>query len=152
MGKADNVVNLTVAREDHGADGAMIGHEAEQAIVRMGQALSGLADMMRSTNERMGALEQQVRLLTKVTPMQAGEINGAVRARAADLCSAHKMAGKEQAVAAAIRRVLRLSYGVQSVRDLPRCEYQVALQQAQIWDDYKAMKKIRGREAQRADT
>lgn len=30
--------------------------------------MRGMADMMRTTNERMGALEREVRMLTKVTP------------------------------------------------------------------------------------
>ena len=37
--------------------------------------MRGMADMMRTTNERMGALEREVRMLTKVTPAQATAIN-----------------------------------------------------------------------------
>ncbi len=36
--------------------------------------MRGMADMMRTTNERMGALEREVRMLTKVTPAQATAI------------------------------------------------------------------------------
>ena len=39
--------------------------------------MRGMADMMRTTNERMGALEREVRMLTKVTPAQATAINHA---------------------------------------------------------------------------
>lgn len=39
--------------------------------------MRGMADMMRTTNERMGALEREVRMLTKVTPAQATAINTA---------------------------------------------------------------------------
>lgn len=41
--------------------------------------MRGMADMMRTTNERMGALEREVRMLTKVTPAQATAINTAIR-------------------------------------------------------------------------
>ena len=47
--------------------------------------MRGMADMMRTTNERMGALEREVRMLTKVTPAQATAINTAIRERAAAL-------------------------------------------------------------------
>lgn len=119
--------------------------DATQVIGQVSQALQSMASMMRAISERMTALEQQVRLLTKVTPMQANEINAAIRARAAELCEIHRAPGCEKAVAAAIRREVRLMQGVQSVRELPRCEYAVALQQARIWDDYKAMKAIKAK-------
>lgn len=119
--------------------------EVAQAVTQMAQAMRGMADMVRATNERMTALEQQVRLLTKVTPAQAAEINAAIRARAAELCQSYRCAGCEKAAANAIRRAVRLMQGVQSVRELPRCEYSVALQQARIWDDYKAMRAMKAR-------
>ena len=45
----------------------------------------------------------------------------------------------------AIRRELRLTMGVQSVRDVPRCEYNVALQTVRLWDDYRVMKTMKGK-------
>lgn len=119
--------------------------DVAQAFGQMAQAMRGMADMVRATNERMTALEQQVRLLTKVTPAQANEVNAAIRERARELCESYRAQGSEKAVAAAIRRDVRLMQGVQSVRELPRCEYAVALHQARIWDDYKAMKAIKAK-------
>lgn len=52
--------------------------------------MRGMADMMRTTNERMGALEREVRMLTKVTPAQATAINAAIRERAAALCLSYR--------------------------------------------------------------
>ena len=48
--------------------------DVSQAITQMAQIMQGMANMVRATNERMGMLEQQVRLLTKVTPAQASAI------------------------------------------------------------------------------
>lgn len=124
--------------------------EAMQAIGQIADAMRGMADMMRTTNERMTALEQQVRLLTKVTPMQASEINGAIRQRAKELCASYRADGGEKTVANAIRRDMRLALGVQNARDVPRCEYQVAINQVKIWDDYKTMKAIRARASEKA--
>ncbi|MEG2469473.1 MAG: hypothetical protein RSB86_19040 [Comamonas sp.] len=116
-----------------------------QAWQQMAQAMRGMADMARATNERMTSLEQQVRLLTKVTPLQASEINTAMKQRASELCESHHAPGCDKAVAAAIRRDVRLMQGVQSLRELPRCEYTVTLQQVRLWDDYKIMKAIKAK-------
>lgn len=119
--------------------------EMQQALAPVVEVMRGMADMVRATNERMAALEQQVRLLTKVTPAQASAINEAIRSRAAELCAQYRAEGCEKATANAIRRAVRLITGVTSVRELPRCEYSVALEQARMWDDYKAMKAIKAR-------
>jgi len=126
--------------------GEIAHHEGvAQALVQLGQAMQGLATMMSNTNERMGRLENAVQLLTKVTPMQAGAINKAIRERAREMCEAHRAPGGEAQAQNAIRREVRLAFGVQSVRELPRCEYQVALRQVQLWEDYRAMKTIKSK-------
>ena len=72
--------------------------------------MRGMADMMRTTNERMGALEREVRMLTKVTPAQATAINTAIRERAAALCLSYRATGCEkQAAAGRMVRFLRRS-------------------------------------------
>ena len=116
-----------------------------QTLGQMGEIMRGMADMLRAPNERMAALEREVRLLTKVTPAQASAIQAAIRSRAAEICAQYRAEGCEKAAATAIRRAVRLTTGVNSVRDLPRCEYGVAMEQVRIWDDYKAMKAIRAR-------
>lgn len=119
--------------------------DVTRAIDQIAQAMQSLANMVRTTNERMAALEQSVRLLTKVTPAQAGAINAAIRDRARELCAAYRAAGCEKMAGNAIRRELRLTMGVQSVRDVPRCEYNVALQTVRLWDDYRIMKTMKGK-------
>lgn len=116
-----------------------------QLFGQLAQTMQGMATMIRTTNERMAALEQSVRLLTKVTPAQASAINAAIRDRARELCAEYRAPGCEAAVGNAIRRELKLTMGIQSVRDVPRCEYSVAVQTAKLWDDYKSMKAIKAR-------
>lgn len=119
--------------------------DVSQAITQMAQIMQGMANMVRATNERMGMLEQQVRLLTKVTPAQASAISAAIRDRAKELCAAYRATGCEKATGNAIRRELRLTMGAQNVREVPRCEYSVALQTVKLWDDYKTMKAIKAK-------
>lgn len=124
---------------------AQLPTEVSKAFLQMAQATVSMANMMRATNERIASMEREIRLLTKVTPAQASAINTAIRDRAGALCSDYRAPGCEKAVANAIRRALKLTTGVSSVRELPRCEYSVALQSVQIWDDYKAMKAIKAK-------
>ncbi len=124
---------------------ASIPADVQQVLGQMGEVMRGMADMLRATNEEMAALKREVRLLTKVTPAQASAINEAIRARAAELCESYRATGCEKATANAIRRAVRLTTGTNSVRELPRCEYSIALERVRMWDDYKAMRAIRAK-------
>lgn len=126
---------------------AQLPPEFVSAYTQTAQALASMASMIRATNERIAELEREIRLLTKVTPAQANAINAAVRERAAELCASYRATGCEKLVANAIRRAVKLTTGVSNVRELPRCEYSVAMQQVAMWDDYKAMKAIKAKGA-----
>lgn len=116
----------------------------EQATAQMLQIMQGMAVMLQATNDRMAALEQQVRLLTKVTPAQARELNAAMRTRAEQLCAGdRRLAGSEKALTNAIRRDVRLATGVQSMRELARCDYAVTLRRIQMWDDPDVVRSMR---------
>ena len=116
-----------------------------QLAQQMAGAMSTMADMLRATNESMEQLRRQVRLLEKVTPAQCSAINAAIRERAATLCVDYRLPGQEKAVAAAIRKAIKLQFGAATVRELPRCDYDVAQEQVGMWEDYKAIKAIKGR-------
>ncbi|MEG1358365.1 MAG: hypothetical protein RSE23_01750 [Clostridia bacterium] len=105
--------------------------------------MRGMADMVRATNERMAAMERDLRLLTKVTGAQSTEINKAIRARAEQMCEAYSAPGCDKAVAAAIRREIRLMCGVDNMRELPRCEYSVVMRQIGLWDDRKTVRAVK---------
>ena len=128
----------------HG-DALPIPAEVAQEMQQMREALQTMAGLLRTTNETMLQLQRQVRLLEKVTPAQASALNRAVRERAMELCAIYMLRadGCEKAVAAAIRKAVKLRFGAATAKDLPRCEYEVAMAQVQGWDDYKIMKGIR---------
>ena len=107
------------------------------------KAMQDMAMLLRSMGEEISDLRRQVRLLEKVTPSQASAINRAIRERAARLCQDYRAPGGEKAVGAAIRKAIRVTFGASTVRELPRCDFEVALEQVRIWDDYKAMMAIR---------
>ena len=117
--------------------------EIETFMAQAMKLMQGMADMVRATNERMAALEQQVRMLEKVTPAQATDLNAAIRARAAAACQEYRMAGMEKAVGAAIRKTVRLATGARSIREIARCDYKPVRELVDTWDEYKAMKAIK---------
>jgi len=114
---------------------------------QMREALQTMAGLLRTTNETMSQLQRQVRLLEKVTPAQATAINRAIRERATELCAIYMLRGEgcEKPVAAAIRKAIKLRFGANTAKELPRCEYEVAMAQVNGWDDYKTMKEIKAR-------
>lgn len=109
--------------------------------------MQGMADMVRTTNERMTALEQQVRMLEKVTPSQAADLNAAIRERAATVCAEYRMTGLEKPVAAAIRKSVRLATGARSAREIARCDYKPVRDLVGAWDEYKTVKAIKAKGA-----
>lgn len=109
--------------------------------------MQGMAEMVRATNERMAAMEMQVRMLEKVTPSQATELNRAIRERTAEVVDEYRLNGMDKPVAAAIRKAVRLSTGAHSVREIARCDYKPILDMVAIWDDYKAIKAIKAKGA-----
>lgn len=129
------------------ANMAMIAANTAREMQQMREALQAMAGLLRTTNETMAQLQRQVRLLEKVTPAQARAINQAIRDRATELCAIYMLRGDgcEKPVAAAIRKAVKLRFGANTAKDLPRCEYEVALAQVQGWDDYKTMKEIKWR-------
>ena len=135
-----------MVREQLPADSAQ---QMMQAMAQMAQGINDLALMLRVTNERMDALEKEVRRLTKVTPAQAAAINQEIRMRAELLGKQHRAEGFEKPIANAIRKSLKLGCGISSVRELPRSDYSLAMQRIQMWDDYRLIRDLKAKEASR---
>ena len=133
--------NLTVI----GENGATV--EALQAmqmnVNQMGMMMAAMADALRANQIVMEQLAKEVHGLTKVTPMQVKSINGAIRERAAALCAANRANGGETMAANAIRKGVKLAFGITKIGELPRSEYAQAISYVEGWNDFRTMKKIR---------
>ena len=127
--------------------GSPVPVELEAFMAQTMQLMQGMAEMVRATNERMTELEQQVRMLEKVTPSQASDLNAAIRDRAAAACKEYRMTGMEKPVAAAIRKAVRLATGARSVREIARCDYKPVRELVATWDEDKTMKAIKAKGA-----
>lgn len=125
--------------------GELSGPEAREMLQKTLRLMEGMADMVRLTCERMTELEQRLRVLEKVTPAQAAELNRAIRERAEAVCDEYLASGSEKEAAAAIRKSVRLLTGVRSAREIPRCEFETVLSAVRGWDEYKTMTAIKRR-------
>lgn len=129
------------------APSAPAGADLETFMAQAMRLMQGMADMVRATNERMTALEKQVRMLEKVTPGQAAALNAAIRERAATVCAEYRMTGMEKQAAAAIRKSVRLATGAHSAREIARCDYKPICDLIGTWDEYRTMKALKAKEA-----
>lgn len=135
--------------------------DMQQLGTMMGQMVElmrGVAESQRMINARVEKLEKQNALATHVTAAQAGEISKAIQRRAEAVCAEYgydHIREQHEAIfhykvkepiARAIRKAVKLAAGVNSLRELPRCEYSVTLEQIALWEDYRAIAAVKERE------
>ena len=124
---------------------------------QMVELMRGVAESQRILNERVEMLEKQNALATRVTAAQTCEISKAIQRRAEELCTEYGLDRVEERhvsvychkirepIARAIRKAVKLAAGVNSLRELPRCEYSVTLEQIALWEDYRAITTVKER-------
>ncbi len=100
-------------------------------------ALEQLSSAQSVQNDRLEALERQIRLQTKVDSKQASYLNNAIRQRSRELLSKREIEDKKAVTKLGnhIRRAVLARYGISSLRDVPKHEYTVAMQQIEIWNN-----------------
>lgn len=101
------------------------------------EAMEQIATSQDVIRNRIEALEKQVRLQTPVTDRQAKYLADAARSRAREILN-KKQADDKKAVtklAGIIRKSVMARYGVGSLREIPRCEYSVAMSQIETWNN-----------------
>lgn len=111
------------------AMGKLLEHNAE--------ALEQLAGAQKVQNDRLEALEKQIRLNTPVTPQQVRYLNDAIRARARELLFKREIedARAVKKLGNAIRKSVLARYGVCALHEIPKHEYTVAMSQIGMWSD-----------------
>lgn len=101
------------------------------------EAMEQIAASQQAMSNRITDLEKQMRLQTPMTSKQVQYLNDAIRDRARELLDKRGYADDKKAVTKlgnAIRKSVLSRYGVGSLRDIPRHEYQVALNQIGMWN------------------
>ena len=100
-------------------------------------ALEQLSQAQSIQNDRLEALEKQIRLQTPVSGKQVTYLNDAIRTRARELLDRRDVDDGKATVklGGAIRKAVLSRYGVASLREIPKHEYNVALEQIGMWND-----------------
>lgn len=123
----------------------LIGPEAVRLIGAMAEQITRMAQAMEETRERMAELEAAVRTLEKVTPAQANRINQAIRERAAEICQDWRMDGAEKLVGTWIRKTVREKTGVNTAREIARCDFDSVCGMIAGWEDVALIRGARRR-------
>lgn len=100
-------------------------------------ALEQLSAAQSVQNDRLEALEKQIRLQTPVTSKQVTFLNDAIRQRARVLLDKKGIEDKKAItkLGNAIRKAVLARYGIGNVREIPKHEYSVAMSQVEMWND-----------------
>lgn len=101
------------------------------------QALEQLAGTQKVQNDRLEALEKQIRLNTPVTNQQVKYLNDAIKGRARELLAKREIedATAIKKLGNAIRKSVLARYGIGTMREIPKHEYPVAMNQIGMWND-----------------
>lgn len=100
------------------------------------EAMEQIATSQDVIRNRMDALEKQVRLQTPVTDRQARYLADAARDKARELLDRRKVEDRKAVtkLAGMIKKNVMARYGISSLREIPRCEYNVAMNMIETWN------------------
>lgn len=122
-----------------------------QFMTKMSEAVEHIATSQDVMRNRLEALEKQVRLSTPVTEREEKYLKDAVRAKARTLLAEKQIEDKKaiSKLAGLIKKSVLMRYGYGSFRDIPHCEYNVAMSQIETWNNalevYEIVKEARER-------
>lgn len=107
-------------------------------------ALAQLASAQQIQNDRMEALERQIRLNTLVTRQQAQYLKAAVKERVLELLE--KAAVTDAKAITKLSRIIKKDvlafYGITAVEEIPKHEYNVAMNNIQTWNNMRAVREV----------
>lgn len=107
-------------------------------------ALEQLSAAQTIQNDRLEALEKQIRLQTPVTSKQVTYMNDAIKARARELLDKREIEDKKAITKLGnqIRKSVLARYGIGNIREIPKHEYTVAMSQIGMWNDVIAVRDV----------
>ena len=99
------------------------------------EAMEQIATSQDVIRNRLDALEKQQRLQTPVTDRQARYLADGARDKARELLDKKGVQDKKAItkLSGMIKKSVLARYGVGSLREIPRCEYTVAMSQIETW-------------------
>ena len=113
-------------------------------VEQLGAYILQMAQMIQRMQNRMDEMEAQQKKVT-MTHQDVKDINGLIRAAAADYCLRYDIldAGSGRAVRAAMKKAVLKRYGVKDLHDVPAIARQAVEAQIQHWTDIRLVMKRR---------
>lgn len=125
-----------------------------QILTHNTEAMERIAATQQMMSTRISDLEKQVRLKTPMSRAQERCLGEAIRGRARELLDAKGYADDRKAVvklSGMIRKSILARYGVDSLREAPAYDYDVAMEQARRWNDLLAIRDVAKEARERAE-
>lgn len=131
--------------------GDVIAEVMKPIINSIGEMLRGNAAAMEQIsaaqtiqNDRLEALERQIRLQTPVTLKQVTYLNKAIKERARELLDQKNVSDPKAItkLGGHIRKAVLMRYGISNIREIPKHEYNVALTQITEWSNPLTVREI----------
>lgn len=122
-------------------------------VKQLSEAVEHIASSQDIIRNRMEALEKQVRLQTPVTDRQAKYLADKAREKARTLLDKKGIDDRKAVtkLAGMIKKDVMSRYGVGSLREVPKCEYAVAMSQIETWTNGLAVLDIAREARERAE-
>lgn len=120
-------------------------------------ALHQLSAAQQVQNDRLEALERQIRLNTPVTRQQARYLSAAMKEHALELLDKSSISDPQaiRKLAGIIRKDVLSNYGITALAEIPKHEYNVAMHFVKTWNNMRIVREVvkeaRKREEEVAD-
>lgn len=117
-------------------------------------AMSQLAAAQQVQNDRLEALERQIRLNTPVTRQQAQYLKAAVKEHVLELLDKSSVVGDVKAInklSRIVKKDVLSFYGITAIEEIPKHEYSVAMSNIQTWNNLRVIREVVKEARERAD-
>lgn len=108
------------------------------------EAFQQVSSAQAVMNDRMAALEKQIRLNTPVTRQQAKYLKAAIKEKATELLEKSSAVDSKgvQKLSLAIKKETLSFYGVSAVEEIPKHEYSVAMNTIATWNNLRTVRDV----------
>lgn len=107
-------------------------------------ALHQLSAAQQVQNDRLEALERQIRLNTPVTRQQARYLNAAIKEHALELLDKAGINDSKatRKLVGVIRKNLLSDYGITAIDEIPKHEYSVSMHNIRTWNNMRIVRDV----------
>ena len=111
---------------------------------RAGSIIAGMADTIADMSEKIERMEKEFSRMIPLTGAQERDVQSRIRAKAEEICALYGLPPEaRRTISRGLRSNLKRRLGVCSIREIPRIDYELALEEIELWDDYQTVREAR---------